>query len=129
LARHHSTASITATSTCNAHAVPTVQAMNDGKFIQFPGVAKNAQKSVEPTPGFSTPGGLGAPGATDGLNDDQRKALQIVLSGMPFVMIGIKPTNSGADFFTALHGEPTDLRNAAEHLPGVIERAYDRKGI
>jgi hypothetical protein len=118
--------------------------MNDDKFIQFPGfgpaagknTSKTSDKSVDkkaaesaPIPG--APGGLSdsIPGNTDGLNEDQRKALQIVLSGMPFVMVGIKPTQSGADFFTALHGEATDLRNAADHLPGVIERAYDRKGI
>jgi hypothetical protein len=65
----------------------------------------------------------------EGLSEDQRKALQVVLSGMTFVLIGIKPTDRGADFFTAIQGDATDLRNACDHLPGVIERAFDRKGI
>ena len=65
----------------------------------------------------------------DGLSEDQRKAVQVVLSGMPFVLIGIKATDRGADFFTAIHGEASDLRNAQAHLSGVIDRAFDRKGI
>ena len=63
------------------------------------------------------------------LTPDQRKAIGVILSGTAFVFIGIKPGESGADFFTALHGEPADLRNAQEHLPGVIQRLYDKRGI
>jgi hypothetical protein len=63
------------------------------------------------------------------LSPDQQKAMQIVMSGMPFICIGIQATDRGADFFTALHGEPADLRNAQPHLDGVISRAYSRKGI
>ena len=48
---------------------------------------------------------------------------------MSFVMIGIKATDRGADFFTAVHGEAADLRNAQPHLDGVIARAYSRKGL
>jgi hypothetical protein len=63
------------------------------------------------------------------VNEDQAKAIQAILSGMPFVFLGIKPTGAGADFYTAMHGDPTDLRNAHEHLYGVIDRLYDRKGL
>jgi len=28
-----------------------------------------------------------------------------------------------------LHGDETDLRNAQDHLPAVIGRLYNRKGI
>ena len=90
------------------------------KIIQFPGQA--AAKSAAPTP----PGEASGP---DGLSEDQRKAIQVVLGGMPFVLIGIKSTDRGADFFTAVHGDHTDLRNALPHLAGVIDRAYARKGI
>lgn len=94
----------------------TVHAMSD-KIIRFPGAAK------APAPA--------APEATgpDGLTEDQRKAVQIAIGGMAFVIVGIKPTDRGADFFTAVHGDPTDLRNAQDHLGGVIARALSRKGI
>ncbi len=94
----------------------TVRGMSD-KIIRFPGAAK------APAPA--------APEATgpDGLTEDQRKAVQIAIGGMAFVIVGIKPTDRGADFFTAVHGDPTDLRNAQDHLGGVIARALSRKGI
>ena len=38
--------------------------------------------------------------------------MQIAMDGMSFVVVGIKPTDSGADFFTAVHGDREDLRNA-----------------
>jgi hypothetical protein len=68
-------------------------------------------------------------GETLKLTEDQRKAIAVVLSGMSFVFVAIKPTDTGADFLTALHGDETDLRNAQDHLPAVIGRLYDRKGI
>ncbi len=89
--------------------------MNKDNIIKFPGLP-----AQEPLP---------APAGPNQLNEDQQKAINCILSGMTFVFLGIKPTDSGADFFTALHGEPPDLRNAQEHLPGVIARLYDRKGI
>jgi len=102
----------------------------DDKIIRFPGGAAAAdakpkakaakRRSGEPPAGVVDP-------AT--LDDDQKKALQIVFSGLPFVLVGIKAAASGADFYTAVHGEPADLRNAAPHLPGVIERAFARKGL
>jgi hypothetical protein len=88
-------------------------------IIRFPGSAKPA----EPAP--TAADGVGA----DGLTEDQRKAVQLVLSGMSFVMVALKPTDRGADFFTAVHGEASDLRNAQPHLDGVIARAFSRKGL
>jgi hypothetical protein len=99
--------------------------MADDKILQFPGAGKRPEA---PPAKPATKGEVPATGP-DGLNEDQRKAMQIVLSGMPFVLVGIKATPSGADFFTAISGEPTDLRNAQDHLGGVIERAFARKGI
>jgi hypothetical protein len=104
---------------------------DDDRIIQFPGSA--GKKPSEPA---KTAKGRGKEAHTEptpadlaNLSEDQRKAISLVMSGMPFVMIGIKPTTSGADFFTAVHGEAGDLRNASSHLPGVIERAFGRKGI
>lgn len=99
---------------------------DDDKILKFPGAGGRPDaKAKAPAKDDAAPAAVGA----DGLNDDQRKAMQIVLSGMPFVLVGIKPTPSGADFFTAVSGEAADLRNAQDHLHGVIERAFSRKGI
>lgn len=98
--------------------------MSDGdKIIRFPGPAKPAK------PADSAPPPAAAAVGADGLTDDQRKAIQLILSGMSFVLVAIKPTDKGADFYTALHGDHAELRNAQEHLPGVIERLYTRKGL
>lgn len=94
--------------------------MGDDKIIRFPG----GEKQPPPPPQAG-----GDPAGLDGLDAEQRKAIGIILSGMPFVLVGIKSTPSGADFFTALWGEASDLRNARPHLDGVIERAYGRKGL
>lgn len=97
---------------------------DDEKILKFPGAAKR------PEPAPAKPAKAEAPAVgPDGLTEDQRKAVQIVLSGMSFVLIGIKPTGGGADFFTAVSGDPTELRNAQDHLGGVIDRAFARKGI
>jgi hypothetical protein len=90
---------------------------DDDKIIRFPGAARAAKPSKTTA------------ADPDGLSEDQRKALGIVAEGMAFVCIGIRPTERGADFFTAVHGDAGDLRNACDHLPGVIERALARKGI
>lgn len=110
--------------------------MND-KIIQFPGSDERkgkaaSPKAPSPTKVNSTPSAdqlQQAQTVLSGLSADQQKAMQIIMGGMPFVLVGIKPTPSGADFFTALHGDDADLRNAQDHLSGVIERAYSRRGI
>lgn len=124
--------------------------MAQDKIIQFPGLAgRTNPPAMKPSTDDTETGEaesdsdqdqkaaaapMAGPGSQlargpDGLTDDQRKAVQLVLSGMAFVCIGIKPTDRGADFFTAVDGDPSDLRNALDHLGGVIERAYGRKGL
>ena len=103
---------------------------DDDKILQFPGGGKPDAKPKAKAKGKAPVDALPVAAiGPDGLSEDQRKAVQVVLSGMPFVLIGIKATDRGADFFTALHGEEADLRNAQPHLSGVIDRAFDRKGI
>ena len=102
--------------------------MTDDKIIRFPGSSPGPAKGGKPAKG-GVPGAGGAARGADGLTEDQRKAVQIVLSGMPFVLIGIQPTAGGADFFTALGGEAGDLRNAQDHLAGVIDRAFAKRGL
>jgi hypothetical protein len=91
------------------------------KIIRFPG--KDAGKKG------ADPKGTPPEDALAGLSEEQRKAIGIVLSGTAFVVVGIKPSERGADFFTAVAGDHTDLRNAQPHLAGVIERALSRKGV
>jgi hypothetical protein len=104
------------------------------KVIKFPGSAgiSGAEGGARPASAgaaeqVSAPGqgSLGIPNLTQ----DQEKAFQIAIDGMSFVMIGIKPTDSGADFFTAVHGQREELRNATDHLDGVIRRAFARYDI
>jgi hypothetical protein len=108
------------------------------KIIRFPGggsargeaakPAKAADTKSTKAPEAPAADGLDIPGL-DALSPDQRKAIGVVLSGMAFVLVGIKPTERGADFFTAISGEAADLRNAAPHLSGVIDRALSKRGI
>lgn len=109
--------------------------MANDKIIRFPGSigkttpsAAGASSSHPPLSVTPADGGTSEVGP-DGLTEDQRKAVQVVLSGMSFVLIGIKPTDRGADFFTSVHGDPAELRNAQGHLDGVIARAFSRKNI
>jgi hypothetical protein len=100
------------------------------KIIKFPGMAR--KDPSDPTPPLGTPVEKPSdqkPVLPVNLTEQQQKAVSCILSGMTFVFIGIQPSDSGADFFTALHGEDADLRNAQDHLPDVISRLYVREGI
>lgn len=63
------------------------------------------------------------------LDANQAKALSLVISGVPFILIGIKEAGDGADYFTAVHGDKDVLYNSLDALPGVIKRAYERAGV
>ena len=100
------------------------------KIIRFPGM--KPKSDGDKTPPLGTPADKPSdtkPVMPVNLTTQQQKAIGCIMSGMPFVFIGIKPTDAGADFFTALHGEDSDLRNAQDHLPAVIQRLYVREGI
>jgi hypothetical protein len=114
---------------------------DNDKIINFPGSqAKPAPRStikehLDRAPTIkehlvtSKPGNLFVPPQNLKLTKDQETAIATILSGGAFVCIGIRPTPDGADFITACGGSGTDLRNAQEHLPGVILRLFERKGI
>lgn len=96
---------------------------SDDQVLAFPGAQSASQRDEHVSgPG---PGEVGIPDLTA----DQEKAIQIILSGMSFVCVGMKPAGDGADFFTAVHGKRGELHDAAPHLEGVIERAYKRHNI
>ena len=90
--------------------------MNEN-IINFPGGAgRNDKDASEPFSG-------------DPDNAARTKAMHIIMSGMDFVCIGVRPTDDGADFFTAVADSGDTLRDAEPHLPGVIGRALDREGL
>ena len=101
----------------------------DDNIIQFPGASDAGEPAAESGEAKSNGGISFNPQGMPNLSPDQEKALHVILSGMSFVCIGVKPSDGGADFFTAVEGDEDDLRNAQPHLEGVIERAFDRKGI
>jgi hypothetical protein len=120
--------------------------MADNNIISFPGSHRPATAGSKDRPGAAKPpegtqevdqaeaakpgaSKPGAPAALGAFTAEQIKAIQLAQSGMGFVMIAIKPTEGGADFFTAVHGDASELRNAQDHLSGVIDRAFARKGI
>lgn len=72
------------------------------------------------------------------LDADQVKAIQLISSGLAYVVVAVKPTYddpddrtvaTGSDFFTVGGGPPEILRAAAPHLPGVLERLWGRMGL
>jgi hypothetical protein len=52
-----------------------------------------------------------------------------ILAGTSFIFIGLKPSDKGMDFYTAMHGDPADLSMVQDDLPDVIGRLYTKKGI
>lgn len=98
-------------------------AMHESNILKFPGPKK------APTGDSNSPVTEKHQMPLDKLTPDQEKAIGLIISGVSFVFVGMKPTERGADFFTALHGDATDLRNAEDHLPAIISKLYVRKGI
>jgi hypothetical protein len=106
------------------------------KIIRFPGLSgnPNPEDPRQPDPPQLRP--AKPPPALPQLPaSDIEKALGIIHAvaskqGLTaFVLVGVKPAQTGADFFTVVHGDASDLRNAQDHLGDVIARAYTRKGI
>jgi len=111
---------------------------DDDQRLFFPGFGPPGEQPEPDADDAETPSGetqgqasqegsgqLGIPG----LSADQEKAVQLALSGLGFVMVAIKPTDGGADFFTAVHGDADQIAAAHPHLDGVIERALRRHGV
>ena len=101
---------------------------DDDKVIRFPGsVPAKTKADSQPVPNLEKVAQEGFD--PQRLSHDREKAVQLILAGLPFVFVAIRPTPTGADFFTAIDGAPEDLRNAHDSLPGVIDRLYERKGL
>lgn len=70
------------------------------------------------------------------LTPEQAKAISLITSGKPYIVIAAAPTytdgesvSTGADIFTSLGGDPEVLRAIQPSLPNIIDRLYQRKGI
>lgn len=75
------------------------------------------------------------------LTPDQQKAVALVLSGRPFIALGMVPTTAsgkpslpgeeatGCDFATAMGGDSDTLLAVKDHLGDVIDRLYKRHGL
>ena len=61
-------------------------------------------------------------------DDALRKALQIIETELPFVIIGLRPTPGGCDFLTAVVGNRDIIAPAAPHLGGALARLLKRNG-
>jgi hypothetical protein len=77
------------------------------------------------------------------MDERQEKAMRLILSGLPFVLVVIRPTKpegekyvpckpeeaTGADFFTVIRGDKDTLLGSKHNLPDVIDRGYNREGL
>jgi hypothetical protein len=111
------------------------------KIIMFPGHKPtagnpdpgNPKQPSPPTFQANPPMQIPLPGGAMELSPDVEKAMHIIMDSqcgeMSFVIVGIRPTDQGADFYMAAHGDPGDLRNAYDHLPGRIAKLYSKKGL
>jgi len=87
---------------------------------------KPPEPAEKPKPGVAPGSGAGRPQ----LNAAQTKAINLIMSGLPFVTVAIRPTSeTGHDFFVSIDGNHDVLRLAQSELPRVIDRAFAREGI
>ena len=91
--------------------------MSEDKIIKVPGPGQPRPVIQDPEPE--------APPEQPDVN----KALHIVFCGMPYLLIGLRPTATGSDIFTIIQGDPEQWRKIRPQLSDVIDRAYQREGI
>lgn len=109
---------------------PKAAGLAKGYSAPKPKEAPEGQENLLPSQEAQELGRVGVKGPVEGIPEQVAKAMGILQASveghMSFVIIGIKPDPTGADFYTAIHGDPSDLRNAQDHLPDVISRLYAR---
>lgn len=98
------------------------------EIIQGPGARPASENAGTPPPTKFIP--------PKDLSDEQKKAIELIMTGRPFVFTCFWPTrqpgateDTGMDFWTALHGSPDLLLAAKPQLERVIDRLYSRRGI
>lgn len=95
--------------------------MSEDNVIMFPGVKKNDEEVLIPPPQIENGQII--------LSQAQQKAMNIVVSGMPFIVIGILPTGNGADIFSSLGGNKEELIKVYNKLGEILERAYEKENL
>lgn len=91
--------------------------MNEDKIIKFPGLGQVPPVTQCPEP------------AVPPEQVNKNRALHIVLCGSPYLVIGLRPTETGSDVFTVIQGDPEQWRQIRPQLDAIIDRAYAREGI
>ncbi len=69
------------------------------------------------------------PESPEGMTPALRKAIGIIESGMPFVIVGMSPTTSGCDFHSSVVGDPAVIGPAAQHIATMANKALSRAGF
>lgn len=99
---------------------------DNDKILYFPGFepgGKGPLRQAEPPPLRDL---VGPPEDGVGPPPEVEKALSIILSGTPFVIVGVRPTPGGADFLSSAYGDPSVLAAARGHLADMQDRALAR---
>lgn len=91
--------------------------MSEDKIIKFPGPGQVRPVIQDPEP------------AVPPEQVNKNKALHIVLCGSPYLLIGLRPTDTGSDVFTVSQGDSEQWRQIRPQLDAIIDRAYAREGI
>jgi hypothetical protein len=95
--------------------------MSEDKILYFPGAYPPVQQEEDEGP-EDVP-------SDDALIEKRNKALGIIVQGAPFLLIGLRPTDTGSDVFTVIQGDPEEWRKIRSHLDDIIDRAYAREGL
>lgn len=136
--------------TCvDGHVYPSAKALSPKRHMppaaqHAPTPAHGHPVTAPDGPPVMVPPGLPPGIKLVGLTPEQEKAIGLILSGHTFLFVVMRPTATqpdgsakpcepqdatGCDFLTCLHGDKDTLIGAKEHLPGVIDRLYAKRGM
>lgn len=111
--------------------------MSDDKILYFPGFEpadRVCEHGVNPSlcsmheTAPAEPAASPLPEGAELLSPEMQKAVGIVESGMPFLIVGMRPTPGGCDFLSAVVGDRAVVGPAARHLLDMAARCLRRAG-
>lgn len=106
----------------------------DDKILYFPGFEppERVDMTAPPVPSLPLPRdeqqAAPVPEGAELLTPELRKAVGIVESGMPFLIVGMRPTPGGCDFLSVVVGDPEVVGPAAAHIVEMAGRCLRRAG-